>query len=402
MGIIRGKGNGLRIYDMRVIISNAYRLPVGSHGGHLSQFEAYDLFKIVAQFVLERSGIDRKLIDGVIVGNIGQPSDHPNIARKVARELLGDDKWGFVVQRNCASGIQAITTAYEMIKNNDARILLVGGAESMSRAPYLLKKARWGYRLRNDVLYDGLWEGLTDPVVNQLMGRTAENLVEKYNLSREEMDEFSVKSHQKAYKAQKEGLFSSRIAPVNVDGKTIDKDEGINPNLTMQIASMYPAIFKEGGKVTPASSSSINDGAAAMIITTEEIAKEIGLKIDAVIVSYAYGAVHPAYMGEGPTCSTPIALRKAGLKITDIDYFEVNEAFAAVAIVDRNVLGIPDERMNVWGGAIALGHPVGATGSILVAKLIGILEHYNAKRGLVTMCVGGGQGGTLIIERYEN
>lgn len=335
---------------MRIIISNAYRLPVGSHGGQLSQFEAYDLFKIVAQFVLERSGIDRKLIDGVIVGNIGQPSDHPNIARKVARELLGDDKWGFVVQRNCASGIQAITTAYEMIKNNDARILLVGGAESMSRAPYLLKKARWGYRLRNDVLYDGLWEGLTDPVVNQLMGRTAENLVEKYNLSREEMDEFSVKSHQKAYKAQKEGLFSPRIAPVKVDGKTIDKDEGINPNLTMQIASMYPTIFKEGGKITPASSSSINDGAAAMIITTEEIAKEIGLKIDAVIVSYAYASVHPAYMGEGPTCSTPIALRKAGLKITDIDYFEVNEAFAAVAIVDRNVLGIPNERMNVWGG----------------------------------------------------
>lgn len=393
--------NGCRIHEMRIVISNAYRLPVGSHGGQLSHLEAYDLFKIVAEYVLEKSGIDRRLIDGVIVGNIGQPSDHPNIARKVAREILGEDKWGFVVQRNCASGIQAITTGYEMIKNGDARILLVGGAESMSRAPYLIKKARWGYRLRHDILYDGLWEGLTDPVVNQLMGRTAENLVEKYNLTREEMDEFSVKSHQKAYKAQKEGWFSSRIAPVKIDGRVIDKDEGINPNLTVQIAAMYPAIFKEGGKVTPASSSSINDGAAAMLIMSEETAKELGLKIDAIIVSYAYGAVRPEYMGEGPTCSTPIALQKSGLKITDIDYFEVNEAFAAVAIVDRNVLGIPDERMNVWGGAIALGHPVGATGSILTAKLIGILEHYKAKRGLVTMCVGGGQGGTLIIERYE-
>ncbi len=386
---------------MKIVIAHAYRLPVGSLGGQISHMEAYDLFKAVAEYVLKKSGIDRKLVDGIVVGNIGQPSDHPNVGRKIARELLGDDKWGFVVQRNCASGIQAITTGYEIIKNGDAQILLVGGTESMSRAPYILKKARWGYRLRHDTLYDGLWEGLTDPVVGQLMGRTAENLVEKYNLSREEMDEFAVKSHQKAYKAQKEGLFSPRIAPVEVDGKVIDRDEGINPNLTLQIAAMYPAIFKENGKVTPASSSSINDGAAAMLLMTEEKAKELGIKPDAVILSYGYGAVHPAYMGEGPTCSTPIALQRANLKITDIDYFEVNEAFAAVAIVDRNILGIPDDRMNVWGGAIAHGHPVGATGAILTVKMIGILETYNSKRGLITLCVGGGQGGTLIIERYE-
>ncbi len=385
----------------KVVIAHAYRLPVGSLGGQLAHMEAYDLFKEVAKYVVEKSGIDKNLIDGVVVGNIGQPSDAPNVGRKVAREILGEDKWGFVVQRNCASGIQAITTGYEIIKGGDANILLVGGTESMSRTPYLLKKARWGYRLRHDTLYDGLWEGLTDPVVNQLMGRTAENLVDKYNLTREEMDKFAVESHQKAHKAQKENLFSPRIVPVQVDGRIVDKDEGINPNLTMQIAALYPTIFKENGAVTPASSSSINDGAAAMLLMSEEKAKELGIKPDAVIVSYAYGAVHPAYMGEGPTCSTPIALKKAGMSINDIDYFEVNEAFAAVAIVDKRILGIPDERMNVWGGAIAHGHPVGATGSILTVKMIGILETYKAKRGLITLCVGGGQGGTLIIEKYE-
>ena len=386
---------------MKIVITNAYRLPVGSLGGQLSDMETYELFMEVAKYVLEKSGIDRNVVDGVVVGNIGQPSDAPNVARKIARELLGDNKWGFVVQRNCASGIQAITTGYEIIKNGDADVLLVGGVESMSKAPYILKKARWGYRLRHDTLYDGLWEGLTDPIVDQLMGRTAENLVEKYNLTREEMDQFAVSSHQKAYKAQKEGLFSPRIAPIEKDGEVIDKDEGINPNLTLQIAALYPPIFKENGTVTPASSSSINDGAAAMLLMSEEKSKELGIKPDAYIISYAYGAVDPAYMGEGPTCSTPIALRKANMKITDMDFFEVNEAFAAVAIVDRNVLGIPDEKMNVWGGAIAHGHPVGATGAILTVKMIGILETYKGKRGLITLCVGGGQGGTLIIERYE-
>lgn len=397
-----------------VVIVSPVRTPVGAHGGALRSLRAQDLACIVFKAVLERTGIDPGILDEVILANIGQPSDAANIAR-VAALMAGVPVHvpAFTVQRNCASGMQAITSAYQAIQAGDGEIYLVGGTESMSNIPYILKGARWGYRLRHAELTDALWEGLTDPICGQLMGRTAENLVEKYNISREEQDEYAVNSHKKAFMAQRMGKFNDEIVPVEVVKKVagqevakevITQDETINPGLTVQKAALYPPVFKEGGTVTPANSCPISDGAAAMIVCTAEKAAQLGLKPTARIVAYAYAGVEPAYMGIGPAYAIPKALKKAGLKLEDIDVIELNEAFAAqvlaVAIEMRNQGFDWDwSRVNPNGGAIALGHPVGATAAKLVATLTYEMQRRKARYGIDTMCVGGGQGGCLILER---
>ena len=397
-----------------VVIVSPLRTPVGAHGGALRSLRAQDLAAIVFKAVLERTGIDPGILDEVILGNIGQPSDAANIGR-VAALMAGIPIHvpGFTVQRNCASGIQSITSAYQAIQAGDGEIYLVGGTESMSNIPYILKGARWGYKLRHAELTDALWEGLTDPICGQIMGRTAENLAEKYNISRQEQDEYAVNSHKKAFMAQRMGKFNDEIVPVEVTKKVagqevaremVTQDEGINPGLTVQKAALYPPVFKEGGTVTPANSCPISDGAAAMIVCTAEKAAQLGLKPTARIVSYAYAAVDPAYMGIGPAFAMPKALKRAGLKLEDIDVIELNEAFAA------QVLAVAKEMQNQgfdwdWskvnpnGGAIALGHPVGCTGAKLVATITHEMQRRKARYGIVTMCVGGGQGGCLILER---
>jgi len=397
-----------------VVIVSPLRTPVGAHGGALRSLRAQDLACIVFKAVLERTGIDPGILDEVILGNIGQPSDAANIGR-VAALMAGVPIHvpGYTVQRNCASGIQSITSAYQAIQAGDGEIYLVGGTESMSNIPYILKGARWGYKLRHAELTDALWEGLTDPICGQIMGRTAENLAEKYNISRQEQDEYAVNSHKKAFMAQRMGKFNDEIVPVEVTKKVagqevarevVTQDEGINPGLTVQKAALYPPVFKEGGTVTPANSCPISDGAAAMIVCTAEKAAQLGLKPTARIVSYAYAAVDPAYMGIGPAFAMPKALKRAGLKLEDIDVIELNEAFAA------QVLAVAKEMQNQgfdwdWskvnpnGGAIALGHPVGCTGAKLVATITHEMQRRKARYGIVTMCVGGGQGGCLILER---
>ncbi|MGQ9466376.1 MAG: thiolase family protein [Anaerolineae bacterium] len=397
-----------------VVIVSPVRTPVGSHGGALRSLRAQDLAAIVFKAVLERTGIDPGVIDEVILGNIGQPSDAANIGR-VAALMAGVPIHvpGFTVQRNCASGIQSITSAYQAIQAGDGEIYLCGGTESMSNIPYILKGARWGYKLRHAELTDALWEGLTDPICGQIMGRTAENLAEKYNISRQEQDEYAVQSHKKAFMAQRMGKFNDEIVPVEVVKKVagqevakevITQDEGINPGLTVQKAALYPTIFKENGTVTPANACPISDAAAAMLVCTAEKAAQLGLKPTARIVSYAYAAVDPAYMGIGPAFAMPKALKRAGLKLEDIDVIELNEAFAA------QVLAVAKEMQNQgfdwdWnkvnpnGGAIALGHPVGCTGAKLVATITHEMQRRKARYGIVTMCVGGGQGGCLILER---
>lgn len=397
-----------------VVIVSPVRTPVGAHGGALRSLRAQDLAAIVFKAVLERTGIDPGIIDEVILGNIGQPSDAANIGR-VAALMAGVPIHvpGFTVQRNCASGIQSITSAYQAIQAGDGEVYLVGGTESMSNIPYILKGARWGYKLRHAELTDALWEGLTDPICGQIMGRTAENLAEKYNISRQEQDEYAVQSHKKAFMAQRMGKFNDEIVPVEVVKKVagqevakevITQDEGINPGLTVQKAALYPTIFKENGTVTPANACPISDGAAAMLVCTAEKAAQLGLKPTARIVSYAYAAVDPAYMGIGPAFAMPKALKRAGLKLEDIDVIELNEAFAA------QVLAVAQEMQNqgfAWdwnkvnpnGGAIALGHPVGCTGAKLVATITHEMQRRKARYGIVTMCVGGGQGGCLILER---
>jgi acetyl-CoA C-acetyltransferase len=283
----------------------------------------------------------------------------------------------------------------------------------MSNIPYLLKQARWGYKLRHAELTDGLWEGLTDPICNQIMGHTAENLAEKYDISREEQDKYAVQSHKKAFMAQRMGKFDDEIVPVEIVKKVagqevarekIVHDETINPGLTVQKAALYPTVFKKGGTVTPANACPISDGAAALIVCTAEKAQELGLKPTARIVTYAYAAVDPAYMGIGPAFAMPKALKRAGLTMDDIDLIELNEAFAAQVLADAKEMEAQGhnwdwDKVNVNGGAIALGHPVGCTAAKLVATLTQELQRREARYGIDTMCVGGGQGGCLIVER---
>jgi len=397
-----------------VVIVSPVRTPVGSHGGALRSKQAQDLAEIVFRAVFERTGLDPAALDEVILGNIGQPSDAANIGR-VASLMAGVpvEVPAFTVQRNCASGMQSVTSAYQAIQTGDGEVYLCGGAESMSNIPYLLKQARWGYKLRHAELTDALWEGLTDPICNQIMGRTAENLAERYSLSREEQDEYAVQSHKKAFMAQRMAKFAEEIVPVEIVKKVagqevarekIVHDETINPGLTVQKAALYPTVFKENGTVTPANACPISDGAAAMIVCTAEKAGQLGLKPTARVVSYAYAGVDPAYMGIGPAFAMPKALERAGLKLEDIDLIELNEAFAAQVLavakeMESQGYGWDWEKVNVNGGAIALGHPVGCTAAKLIATLTHEMQRREARYGIDTMCVGGGQGGCLILER---
>lgn len=398
----------------QVVIVNPMRTAVGAHGGALRSKRAQDLAEIVFRAVLEQTGLDPAVLDEVILGNIGQPSDATNIAR-VAALMAGVpiEVPAFTVQRNCASGMQSVTSAYQAIQAGDGEIYLCGGTESMSNIPYILKKARWGYKLRHAELTDALWEGLTDPICEQVMGRTAENLAEKYAISREEQDEYAVQSHKKAFMAQRMGKFDDEIVPVEIIKKVagqevarepIIHDETVNAGLTVQKAALYPAVFKENGTVTPANACPISDGAAAMIVCTAEKAQELGLKPTARVVSYAYAAVDPAYMGIGPAFAMPKALERAGLSLDDVGLVELNEAFAAQCLsVAKEMVAQGHnwdwEKVNVNGGAIALGHPVGCTAAKLIATLTHEMQRREVRYGIDTMCVGGGQGGCLILER---
>jgi len=361
---------------------------------------------------INRAGIDPNLIDDVILGCIGQQSDAANIGR-VAALLAGVPVHvpAQTVQRNCVSGMQSITSAVQAIQAGDGEVFLCGGVESMSTAPYVVRGARWGLKLRHGQFTDSLWEGLTDPVCGQIMGYTAENLAMMYAISQEEQDRYAVKSHQKAFRATRMGKFRDEIVPFRVSKKVagrevgyenIIEDECINPGLTVQKAALYPKVFKRDGTVTPANACPISDGAAAVVVMTAEKAKALGLEPMATIRSYAYVAVPPDIMGIGPAYAVPMVLERAGLKLSDIDLIELNEAFAAQVLavgVELEDLGWDWEKVNVNGGAIALGHPVGCTGTRLVVTLMYEMIKRDVTLGLATACVGGGQGGAIIIER---
>jgi len=395
-----------------VVIVGGVRTPIGSHGGAFRDLSAQELAAIVIREVLNRTGLDPMQIDEVILGCIGQQSDAPNIAR-VAALMAGVPMrvTGCTIQRNCVSGMMALTMAYQAIQSGDGEVFVCGGTESMSTAPYVVRGARWGLKLRHTTFIDTLWEGLTDPICDQIMGRTAENLAMMYAISREEQDEFAVLSHKKAFRATRTGRFKDEIVPVRVSKKVagqevayeeITADECINPTLSVQKAALYPTIFKKDGTVTPANACPISDGAAATIVMTEEKAKTLGLKPLAYIRAYAYAALPPEIMGLGPAYSVPKALKRAGLTLRDIDLIELNEAFAAQSLAVGRELedqGWDWEKVNVNGGAIALGHPVGSTGTRLVVTLMHEMIKRDVQFGLATACVGGGMGGTIIIER---
>jgi acetyl-CoA C-acetyltransferase len=394
-----------------IVIVGGCRTAIGAHGGALKTVTAQELAQIVFAEVLKRTGLNPNLIDDVILGCIGQQSDAPNIGR-VAALMAGVPTHvpGYTVQRNCVSGMMAITNACQAIQAGDGEVYLCGGVESMSTAPYVVRGARWGLKLRHTQFTDTLWEGLTDPVCGQIMGYTAENLAMMYGLTRLQQDEFAVNSHKKAFMATRTGKFKDEIVPVPIIKKVlgqdvareeITQDECINPTLSVQKASLptIPTVFKKNGTVTPANACPISDGAAAVIVMTKEKADELGMKPMATIRSYAYAAIPPEIMGLGPAKAVPKALQKAGLKLSDMQLIEINEAFAAQSIAVGVELGWDWNKVNVNGGAIALGHPVGCTGTRFVVTLMYEMARREAKLGLATACVGGGMGGAIVIER---
>jgi len=395
-----------------VVIVGGVRTPIGSHGGAFRSLTAQDLAKIVFEEIIKRTKLDPHTIDDVILGCIGQYSDAPNIAR-VAALMAGIPPHvpGYTVQRNCVSGMVAISCAYQAIQAGDGEVFLCGGTESMSTAPYQVRGARWGLKLRHTSFIDTLWEGLTDPVCGMIMGYTAENLAMMYGISREEQDKFAVMSHKKAFRATRMGRFRDEIVPVPVIKKVagqevareeIIQDECINPGLSVQKAALYPTVFKKGGTVTPANACPISDGAAAVLVMTADKAREFGMEPMCYIRAYHYSAVPPEIMGIGPARAVPSVLKKAGVTLNDIELIELNEAFAAQSLavgIELEDIGWDWNKVNVNGGAIALGHPVGCTGTRIVVTLLHEMIKRDATLGLATACVGGGMGGAMILER---
>ena len=388
-----------------VVIVGSVRTPIGDFGGALREITAQELAKLIFGEVLRRGKLPPEEIDEVIVGCAGQASDAPNLAR-VAALMAGIPREvpGFTVQRNCASGFQALTSACQAIKAGDAEICLVAGVESMSNFPYVLRGARFGWRLRHAQAIDTIWEGLTDPIVDQIMGRTAENLAEVYRISRQEQDEFAVESHRRAFRATREGRFREEILPVAAPTRfgppeTVSQDECIKSSLTVQKLALYPPMFKEGGTVTAGNACSISDGAAGAIVLSAERARSLGLEPQGYIRAYAYAGVGPEVMGVGPVKAVPMALEKAGLSLADIELIELNEAFAAQYLAVERELSLDREITNVNGGGIALGHPVGCTGMRIITTLLHEMKRRGLSLGLATLCVGGGQGGAVVVER---
>jgi acetyl-CoA C-acetyltransferase len=386
-----------------VVIVSGVRTAIGKFQGAYSNFSASDLGAIVLKEAVERAGISPSEVDHVILGCVGQVAEDAYISRHAAIKAgMPVETPALSVNRVCGSGLEAINTAARYIQTGDARVIVAGGTENMTMAPYYLRNARAGYRMGNGVLEDGIQYLLGDPFDKVHMGVTAENLSEKYEVTRQEQDEVSMRSQERARAAIDAGKFKDEIVPVEIKvGKemvTIDTDE--HPRLTSleALGKLRPA-FKEGGVVTAGNASGINDGAAALVVASAARARELGLKPRMRLVARAEAGVEPSIMGCGPIPAVQKALQKAGLTIEQIDLIELNEAFATVSAACSTALRLDPEKTNVNGGAIALGHPLGASGAILTVKLMYEMERRGSRYGLVSLCIGGGQGIASIFER---
>jgi acetyl-CoA C-acetyltransferase len=392
-----------------IVISTPLRTAIGTFGGALKDVPAVDLGTTVAKEVISRSGIDPEEINQVIVGNILMAGQGMNPARQVGiNSGVPNTSPAMTLNRMCASGLQAIVSAAQEIALGESDVILAGGIENMDMAPFLLPKGRYGYRmglpdakmgLLDHMVYDGLWDKFND----YHMGVTSENVAEQYGLSRDEVDEYSARSHQRAEKSRDEGYFDDQIVPVEIKQKkeTVEftKDEHIREGATKEGLSKLKPFFKEDGVTTAASASGVNDGASMTLVTSASKAEELGLPVAGRLVSAAVAGVDPAVMGIGMVPASHQALKKAGLSIDDMDVVEANEAFASVTVAVQRDLGISDEVINPVGGAISLGHPIGATGAVLTTKILHELERIQGRYGLVTLCVGGGMGISAIYER---
>ena len=385
-----------------VFIMSANRSAIGSFGGTLKNFSPVDLGTLVAKEAITRSGYDSKEIEHAVFGNVihTEPRDM-YVSRVIALQAgLSKDSAALTVNRLCGSGLQAIISAIQLLALGDASIAMAGGVEVMSNGAHIVEGFRWGARMGDGKVHDMMLGALHDPFGHGHMGITAENISSRYQISRDMQDEFAFISQQRANKAIEGGVFKDQILPIEIKTRKgidiFENDEHLKPNTTMESLSGLRTAFKKDGVVTAGNASGINDGASALILANEEKAKK-GNPL-ARIVSYGFGGVDPDEMGMGPVPASKMALKKAGLEVSDLDLVESNEAFAAQACAVNKQLGLNPEKVNVNGGAIALGHPVGATGAIIMTKLIYELRQRKAKYGLATMCIGGGQGIAVIIE----
>ncbi|QOX64588.1 acetyl-CoA C-acetyltransferase [Anoxybacterium hadale] len=389
-----------------VVIVSAVRTPIGSFGGSLKDFSAVDLGAIAVKEAIKRAGIDPAIIEEVVFGNVLQGGLGQNVARQVAMAAgVPKEVPAMTINKVCGSGLRTVGLAAQIIKAGDADCVLAGGAESMSQSGYIMPAARWGARMGDAKMIDIMvHDGLTDAYNHYHMGITAENIVDQWGLTREELDQFSVSSQNKAEAAIKAGKFKDEIVPVEIpqrkgDPIIFDTDEYPKFGATIDGVGKLKPAFKKDGAVTAANASGINDGGAAIIVMSKEKADELGLKYLCKVTSYASAGVDPTIMGIGPVPASKSALERANLTIADMDLIEANEAFAAQSVAVGKDLGIDPEKLNVNGGAVALGHPIGASGARILITLIHEMQKRDSKYGLATLCIGGGMGTSMVIER---
>lgn len=389
-----------------VVIVSAVRTAIGSFGGGLKSVDAVTLGKTVVEGAINKVELDKNLVDEVFFGCVLQAGQGQGVARQVVIQSgLNISTPGTTINMICGSGLKTVSMGVQSILAGDNEVVIVGGTENMSQAPYVLQSARWGQKMGDGKMYDTMVnDGLWDAFADYHMGVTAENIVEKYNFNREQQDKLAVSSQNRAEKAQADGRFKDEIVPVIIpqrrkDPIIFEEDEYIRLGATFEGLSKLRPAFKKDGSVTAGNASGINDGAAALILMTKEKAEALNLKPLATIVSYASAGVDPSIMGTGPIPATKKALKKANLKISDMDLIEANEAFAAQALSVISDLELNEEIVNVNGGAIALGHPIGASGARILVTLLHEMQKRESNYGLATLCIGGGMGEAVIVKR---
>ncbi|HCY8096060.1 TPA: acetyl-CoA C-acetyltransferase [Staphylococcus aureus] len=391
----------------RVVLAAAYRTPIGVFGGAFKDVPAYDLGATLIEHIIKETGLNPSEINEVIIGNVLQAGQGQNPARIAAMKGgLPETVPAFTVNKVCGSGLKSIQLAYQSIVTGENDIVLAGGMENMSQSPMLVNNSRFGFKMGHQSMVDSMvYDGLTDVFNQYHMGITAENLVEQYGISREEQDTFAVNSQQKAVRAQQNGEFDSEIVPVSIPQRkgepiVVTKDEGVRENVSVEKLSRLRPAFKKDGTVTAGNASGINDGAAMILVMSEDKAKELNIEPLAVLDGFGSHGVDPSIMGIAPVAAVEKALKRSKKELSDIDVFELNEAFAAQSLAVDRELKLPPEKVNVKGGAIALGHPIGASGARVLVTLLHQLND-EVETGLTSLCIGGGQAIAAVVSKYK-
>ncbi|MBY0867706.1 acetyl-CoA C-acetyltransferase [Staphylococcus aureus] len=391
----------------RVVLAAPYRTPIGVFGGAFKDVPAYDLGATLIEHIIKETGLNPSEIDEVIIGNVLQAGQGQNPARIAAMKGgLPETVPAFTVNKVCGSGLKSIQLAYQSIVTGENDIVLAGGMENMSQSPMLVNNSRFGFKMGHQSMVDSMvYDGLTDVFNQYHMGITAENLVEQYGISREEQDTFAVNSQHKAVRAQQNGEFDSEIVPVSIPQRKgepilVTKDEGVRENVSVEKLSRLRPAFKKDGTVTAGNASGINDGAAMMLVMSEDKAKELNIEPLAVLDGFGSHGVDPSIMGIAPVGAVEKALKRSKKELSDIDVFELNEAFAAQLLAVDRELKLPPEKVNVKGGAIALGHPIGASGARVLVTLLHQLND-EVETGLTSLCIGGGQAIAAVVSKYK-